>query len=174
VRRLALPFGLLAALLVWECWPASIDPVPSAVVIALPAVPARAETPPVAVWSDTVLARPLFAQTRRPAPGAGGGYEAPPRLAGTVRSNDSLLAIFAAAGAAPGATAKSLVVGPAGSVAGWTVAAIDDGVVTLERAGQSAVVYVSFAGAPTPPPPPPPGPKMVLLHEKRTSPFLQW
>ena len=64
--------------------------------------------------------------------------------------------------------------GRAGSVAGWTVAAIDDGMVTLERAGQSAVVYVSFTGAKPPAPPPPPGPKMILLHEKRTSPYLQW
>jgi hypothetical protein len=165
----------LAALLAWECWPASIDQAPSPAAIALPAIPAPADTPPIAAWSDTVLARPLFALNRRPAPGAVGAYESPPRLAGTVRTDDALLAIFAAPqGGAPGGAAKSLVVGRAGSVAGWTVAAIDDGVVTLERAGQSAVVYVSFAGAPTPPPPPPPGPKMVLLHEKRTSPFLQW
>ena len=84
MKRLALPFVLLAALLAWECLPTSIDPAPSSTAMTLPAIPTRAETPPIAAWSDAVLARPLFALNRRPAPGAAGADQAPPRLAGTV------------------------------------------------------------------------------------------
>ena len=143
---------------------------------------AAVPTPPVAAWSNTALARPLFAPDRRPAPGSAGAHDGLPRLTGTIRSDDDLLAIFATPGVTPGGAAKTLVIGRSGSVAGWTVAAIEDGAVTLERGTQSAIVRVSFTNVATVAAPaapaaaaaPPPGPNMVLLHEKRTSPFLQW
>ena len=173
------PIAALAALLIWECLPVAADPSTAPATIAAAARVVPQDTPPVTAWSEIVLARPLFALDRRPAPGAAGAQDGLPRLAGTIRSDADVLAIFAAPGATVEGAAKTLVVGRSGSVAGWTVAAIEDGAVTLERGARSAIVRVSFtnlavAAVPAAAAAPPPGPNMVLMHEKRTSPFLQW
>ena len=155
-----------------------------------------------------ILARPLFAQDRRPrlstaaAPRRAAAPEALPRLAGTIRSNDILMAIFAPAGlrsagvteanpvaviANPGGPTqggrlpertppdmheKPIVVGRDGIVAGWTVVDIMDGAVTLERAGRTVTLRLSYANQPASAHVAPPE-ALVLLHDKRTNPFLQ-
>ena len=160
-----------------------------------------------------ILARPLFAQDRRPRPGAlgmpsrSGTPDALPRLAGTVRSNDTLMAIFVLAGdpsasaatinpvtaslatASPNhggpiqadsspdgttsdARERPIVVGRDGLVADWTVVDIMDGAVTLERDGRTVTLRLSYANRPVAPHVAAPE-ALVLLHDKRTNPFLQ-
>jgi hypothetical protein len=123
--------------------------------------------------------------------------DALPRLAGTVRSSDTLMAIFvladrpsanpAANTPIPGGPAqggsrrdetisdageKPVAVGRDGIVAGWTVVDIMDGVVTLERDGRSVTLRLSYSHRPIAAHFAAPK-ALVLLHDKRTSPFLQ-
>jgi general secretion pathway protein N len=168
----AAPLAGLLALLAWECLPSPAEPElppPAAAPRTVHAAPP--ETPPVPVWTDIVLARPLFAPDRRPATAAPSASAPLPRLSGTIRSDDNMLAIFAAPGSTPEAPGKSIAVGRSGSVAGWTIADITDGAVTLQRGARSATLRISFTNAPvvalTE------APKVVLLHDKQTSPFLQ-
>jgi hypothetical protein len=176
---------VLATVLGWESLSASPeDPVAAPAVVAPIASSAPQVAPPVSTWVDLVQARPLFARDRRPRAQASAASAAVPgdtlpRLTGTVRSNDRLLAIFAPVGPATppadGASATALrpvVVGRDGMVAGWTVVAIADGVVTLERDGRTMTLILSFANGPLAPPIEAP-PAVVVLHEKRTNPFLQ-
>jgi hypothetical protein len=204
----------LVAVLGWESLPAPGDPpgvAPSLMPRAGTAPPAA--PPPIATWTNVVLERPLFARDRRPKRGVtsaasrSGESEALPRLAGTVRSNDTMMAIFVPAGpTATGATAtspsaniavaanapsgaptrgdppangthpdwreKPVVVGRDGIVAGWTVLDIRDGAVTLERNGRSVTLRLSYANRPVAAQIASPE-ALVLLHDKRTSPFLQ-
>jgi hypothetical protein len=175
----------LLGLLTWETLPTPDRPLAMPRFQAPMANAAKPEAPPVAAWVDVVEARPLFAQDRRPQPQAAGTAKAPgpndtlPRLAGTVRSDDSLLAIFAPAsiptakqGDAPATEPKPIVVGPDGIVAGWTVVAIDDGAVTLERNGRTSTLTLTYANTPVAPSAAEPV-TMVVLHEKRSNPFLQ-
>lgn len=177
--------AVLLGLLAWESLPASDRPVampPLATPVANAGTPGA---PPVSAWVDVVEARPLFVRDRRPPPRAVGSAKTSeprdtlPRLAGTVRSNDSLLAIFAPVGASaakpgdtPDAAAKPIVVGRDGIVAGWTVVAITDGAVTLERDGRTSTLGLTYANAPVAPRTDVPA-TLVVLHEKRTNPFLQ-
>ena len=78
-----------------------------------------------------------------------------------------MLAIFAPAG-----DGKPQVIGPHGSIAGWTVEDIADDSVTLARGASTTVLRLSFAGG-SPPPPPAKPTAMVILHGKATNPFLQ-
>jgi hypothetical protein len=171
VKGFAVPIAALLGLLAWECLPATADTatVPAPVAAAVTAT--AATVPPVAAWADAALARPLFNRDRRPTPGAPGAHDGLPRLAGTIRSDESILAIFATPGAGPDTPSKSVVVHATDTVAGWTVADIADGAVTLERGSRSALVRVSFTDAPAPTPAGPA--KLTLLHDKRTSSFLQ-
>jgi len=134
----------------------------------VPAEPPRPmEAPPVAAWANVALARPLFAPDRRAAQSAPGQPAALPRLAGTIRSADGVVAIFAAAG-----EGRPLILGPGAQVAGWEVSEIADGAVTVTRGGARSILRVSYAGLPAPAQPiVPPG--ATLLHERHTSPFLQ-
>lgn len=93
-------------------------------------------------------------------------------MTGIIRSDDAHLAIFATPGITPDAAGKSLVVPQAAVVAGWVVTDIGDGAVTLTQGSRSALLRLSFTNAPAPAPAAKVGP--VLLHEKRSSPFLQW
>lgn len=171
--------AVLVGLLGWECLPGPDDPsvvLPAAAPLVIPPEVAAA---PVATWVDAVLARPLFATDRRPkvlASGVpanrAGVPEVLPRLAGTVRSNDGLMAIFALAGTAPSASQKPVVVGRDGIVAAWTVVDIIDGGATLERDGRIVTLHLSYSNAPVAPHVVAPE-ALVLLHDKRTSPFLQ-
>ncbi len=160
----------LAGLLAAELLPAAAEtgaPDPAAAIPAAADMPALGAAPPFGSWADTALGRPLFAPDRRPL-GSAVQHDGLPRLAGTIRTDDSLLAIFA-----PEGNAKPVVVGRDATVAGWTVAEIEDGEVTLLRDGRSDRLRLSYANLPPPPPPPAKGPATVLLHTKRTDAFLQ-
>jgi hypothetical protein len=202
LKPIAALIAVLVAFLGWESLPASGDPPkmqPAATRLAS-AAPSMAQRP-VAAWTSMVLARPLFARDRRPSvPGMPIRSHAPdtlPRLAGTVRSNDSLQAIFVLAdhprvnpirdnptqggsppngttpnGTTPDASEKPIVVGRGGIVAAWTVIDISDGVVALERDGRSVTLRLSYANTPVAAHIAAPE-ALVLLHDKRTNPFLQ-
>jgi hypothetical protein len=183
--------AVLVGVLGWESLPEADYPVGVAPLVAPVAgvVPAVVVAP-VAAWTDAVLARPLFARDRRPVAheagvrSSGGVQDVLPRLAGTVRSSDGLVAIFVPGGsapvdAAPGGSGvkavpgeKPVVVGRAGMVAAWTVVDITDGSATLERDGRTVTVNLSFSNAPAEAHVVAPQ-ALVLLHDKRTSPFLQ-
>lgn len=94
---------------------------------------------------DGVLARPLFAATRRPAaivPTAAPAAAAPanlPRLAGVLVNGGSRSAIFAGAG-----SGKPIVAQEGSQVGAYTVQAIEAGQVTLMGPGGVQVVRPSF------------------------------
>jgi hypothetical protein len=213
LKPVAALMAALAALLGWESLPNTGDPIQIASVPVPAASTMPTESPrPLAAWTNVVLARPLFAQDRRPKAYASGlpnrssASDALPRLAGTVRSNDTLMAIFVpadfssanpnttsltafspgGAGAIPGwsppggshrdgatsdAAEKPVVVGRDGLVAGWTVVDIMDGAVSLERDGRSVTLRLSYAN--TPAAAHVAAAEIVVLHDKRTNPFLQ-
>jgi hypothetical protein len=160
---------VLAGILAIELLPAvaQIAPDLAAGVPARADAAVQADAPPLAAWADISLGRPLFTPARR-APEAGPeARDHMPRLAGTIRSDDSLLAIFE-----PDGNGKSMVLGRDGTVAGWTVADIADGAVTLVRAGRTDTLQLSYANRPAAVQPSGP-PAVVVLHSKRTDPFLQ-
>jgi hypothetical protein len=130
---------------------------------------ALAEAPPVAAWTEAMLARPLFNPDRRPVPAtrAGTGKSTLPRLAGTIRADRGALAIFQPTGGKP------IVVGRGGVVADWTVSDITDGEVILLRGGSTTTLRTSYANLPVPSPQPVTAPQLLVLHERRSSPFLQ-
>jgi hypothetical protein len=183
VKPLFALMAVLVGLLGWESLPEADGLVvvrPSVAPVA--GVAPAAVVAPVAAWTDAVLARPLFAQDRRPVVHvagvvSGGAPEVLPRLAGTVRSGDGLVAIFVLGGSAPvDAKAvpreKPVVVGRAGMVAAWTVVDIMDGSARLERDGRTVTLSLAYSNAPAEAHIVAPQ-ALVLLHEKRTSPFLQ-
>jgi hypothetical protein len=160
----------LAATVYAELQPASPDgATPDSAVPAVAAPAATPVVPPRARWAAVALERPLFAPDRRPAREArvAGAGEALPRLAGTIRADATMLAIFAPAG-----DGKPQVIGPHGSIAGWTVEDIADGSVTLARGASTTVLRLSYAGGSSPAPSPKPT-ATVILHDKATNPFLQ-
>ncbi len=209
MKPLGALMAVLVALLGWESLPASGDPteITSAVTPVIGVAPPEAPAP-VAAWTNVILGRPLFAQDRRPklsaaaTPSRSAAPEELPRLAGTIRSNNILMAIFAPAGlhsagaaaaspvavnARPGGPIqggtppertppdvheKPIVVGRDGIVAGWTVVDIVDAAVTLGRAGRTVTLRLSYANQPAPAHAAAPE-ALVLLHDKRTNPFLQ-
>jgi hypothetical protein len=164
----ALGLGL-AGVLAIELLPAVAQtaPEPAVGVPVQPDAAAPADAPPLAAWADISLGRPLFAPDRRASQAGPAVREHMPRLAGTIRSGDSPLAIFE-----PEGNGKSLVLGRDGTVAGWTVADITDGAVTLVRAGRTDTLQLSYANRPVVARPNGP-PAVVILHDKRTDPFLQ-
>jgi hypothetical protein len=179
VKPLFALMAVLVGLLGWECLPGPDDPSVVLPAAAPPVIAPEAAAAPVATWVDSILARPLFAADRRPkvlvsgVPANRAGVpEVLPRLAGTVRSNNGLMAIFALAGTAPNAAQKPVVVGRDGIVAAWTVVEIVDGGATLERDGRTVTLHLSYSNAPVAPHVVAPE-ALVLLHDKRTSPFLQ-
>ena len=124
-----------------------------------PAPPSRTAAPLVPeedrqAFVDAILARPLFAASRRPAdaPAAGPAPVAAslPRLAGVLVHGDSRSAIFAATG-----SGRPAVVGEGGRVGGYTVQSIEAGQVTLAGPGGKEVLRPVFdaraPGAPSPP-----------------------
>jgi hypothetical protein len=188
--------AVLLGLLAWESLSASDRPIAMPPLRAPVANAVTPDAPPVAAWVDVVEARPLFARDRRPQARAAGTANASvsrdtlPRLAGTVRSKDGLVAIFAPApasasgtgagtgtivakeGGTPDAGPKPIVIGRDGIVAGWTVIAIADGAVTLERNGRTSTLDLTYANDPVARRAEAPA-TIVVLHEKRTNPFLQ-
>jgi hypothetical protein len=187
----------LVCVLAWESLPGAADPVAATQISARtsPATPHEAPRP-VATWTSQILARPLFAQNRRPMlvaahlpVRASVAAESLPRLAGTIRSNNALMAIFQSADTGfarpfpapnmprdaepPAPSAKPVVVGRDGMVEGWRVQDITDETATLERDGRSVTLHISYANLPQGAAQVTPPQLAVLLHEKRTNAFLQ-
>jgi hypothetical protein len=125
-----------------------------------------AEAPPVAAWADIALARPLFAEDRRPRQVAQGGPIAVPRLAGIIRADRDAIAIFQPA------AGKPLVASRGGNVADWTLTDITEGAVTLQRNGATTIVTLSYANLAVVAPPVKQAGR-VVLHERWSNPFLQ-
>jgi hypothetical protein len=140
----------------------------------LPVAAAVADTAPnddlTETWTADALGRPLFAADRRPDAAVAAPEEALPRLSGTIRLADTALALFQPT-AGDGA-AKSVVVGEGAELAGWTITDITSDGVTLMRDGRIATLRLSYANLPV-------APRHLglvptrVLHDKRTSPFLQ-
>ena len=113
-----------------------------------PASPSRAAASPVPDDDrqglvDGILARPLFATTRRPADApAAGPAPVPaslPRLAGILVHGSSRSAIFAASG-----SGRPVVIQEGGRVGGYTVQSIEAGQVTLAGPGGNQVLRPAF------------------------------
>lgn len=159
---------LLAVILVLEILPAN-GYVPGASPAALDSAerPAtRPDAPPLDAWTDIVLSRPLFSPDRRPPASEAGPRLGLPRLAGTIGTGDAMLAIFQAEGG------KAVTASTGAKVGDWTVAEITPGAVTLARGGSRATLRLRFADQKVSTPAPT-RTEPMLLHEKRTNPFLQ-
>ncbi|WP_342629383.1 hypothetical protein AAC691_06420 [Nguyenibacter vanlangensis] len=113
----------------------------AAMMLCAASAPARAQSPPapggqglpdaarIDAWRQTVLARPLFSPSRRPAT-AQGAAAGTPRLAGIVVSGGRRHAIFMIPGQDRGQVADiGATVGP------WRVVAIEGGAVRVRGAG---------------------------------------
>jgi hypothetical protein len=115
------------------------------------AAPHVAEGPDVAVLSQEILARPLFAPTRRPPPAAVppprivAGPTPPPqaRLAGTITTATAHVAFFDA----PPAKPVALDVG--GNVGAWRIVSIYPGRVTL-RSDDGSLIVKTLTGTTVP------------------------
>jgi len=95
---------------------------------------------------DAILARPLFASTRRPVAAPTGPAPLPaslPRLAGILLHGGIRSAIFAGTGGA-----KPVVVQEGAQIGGFTVQLIEAGQVTLGSTGGAQVVRPSFDARP--------------------------
>lgn len=139
---------VLAGLLGLEVVPATArsDVASPALAITQPEITSRAALP-IGTWADTALDRPLFAPDRRPTmtiPAAQGMPVPLPRLAGTIASSGTLLAILAPAGGAVVAVRQGDL------VSGWTVTRITEGLVTLTQAegGRTTTLRLSYADGP--------------------------
>lgn len=111
-----------------------------------PALPSRVASLPVEAdrqaLVDGILARPLFATTRRPTDAPAGPAATPvglPRLAGILVHGFSRSAIFAASG-----SGRPIVLQEGGHVGGYTVQSIEAGQVTLVGSGGSQVLRPAF------------------------------
>lgn len=116
-----------------------------------PALPSRAAASPVLeddrqALVDGILARPLFATTRRPADAPAGPAPTPvglPRLAGILVHGSSRSAIFAASG-----SARPVVIQEGGRVGSYIVQSIEAGQVTLVGPGGSQMLRPAFDARP--------------------------
>lgn len=88
-----------------------------------------------------------------------------PRLTGTIFTDQGELAIFQPA------EGKSVVLGRGATVAEWTVSEIADGLVTLQRDATITTLRISYANRPAAPLPVAMQ-ALVVLHDKRSNPFL--
>jgi hypothetical protein len=159
----------LLGLLGLELFPGGVEPDVQPRVRATASVREAAppEAPPVAAWAEVVLARPLFTENRRPTEAQHAAAKAAlPRLTGTILTDQGELAIFQPA------EGKSVALGRGAAVAEWTVSEIADGTVTLQRGATTTTLDVSYANRPAAPPPVVMQ-ALVVLHDKRSNPFLQ-
>jgi hypothetical protein len=96
-------------------------------------------------WVATILARPLFSQSRRPRPLVAAAEAAPsggndlPRLAGILMAPTGNAAIFAATGGG-----KPAVVKEGGHIGTFVIESIGLGHVTVRGPGGSSVLRPSF------------------------------
>jgi hypothetical protein len=126
-------------------------------------------------WVASILARPLFSVTRKPDAGpataaAAAGDDAAtdlPRLSGVFIYSTIRHAVFQPVGDVP-----PLVVGEGELVAGWTVAKIERGAVTLTGPKGETTVEPKFDENMVPPPPqlPPSLPKPAVAAVRGTVP----
>jgi hypothetical protein len=164
---------VMAAGVVAEAWPgranrsAPAGPHAAALPVVLSSAP---DAPPIDDWMNDALGRPLFAADRRPDAAVAAPEEALPRLSGTIRLAETSLAMFQPA-AVDGNT-KSIVLGEGAQLSGWTITDIASDGVTLVRDGRIATLRLSYANLPAAPHRLGQVPTRVL-HDKRTSPFLQ-
>jgi hypothetical protein len=165
---LAMTAGVVA-----EAWPVGSDHAVSDEKSAemLPTVASTApDALPIDDWVADALGRPLFAADRRPDAVVAVPEEALPRLAGTIRLTNTALAIFQPVSSDN--TAKTLILGEGADLSGWTITDIASDGVTLMRDGHIASLRLSYANLPA-------APRHLglvpirVLHDKRTSPFLQ-
>jgi hypothetical protein len=167
-RALAMAAGVVA-----EAWPAASDSAtsdsrpPSALPVT---ATAAADAPPIDDWVEAALGRPLFAADRRPDAAAAVSEQALPRLSGTIRLADTVLAMFQPV--STDGTAKTVVVGEGAELSGWTITDITSDGVTLMRGDRIASLRLSYANRVFAPRHLGVFPTRVL-HDKRTSPFLQ-
>ncbi|MBV8457206.1 MAG: hypothetical protein JO122_11395 [Acetobacteraceae bacterium] len=151
--RAALPLlvasvTLLAGLLFFEAQPGA--PLPELTPEAKRAAPALPHNRPGLVqdrdarWSDTILARPLFSPTRRPAKIVGPQTTATvetPRLTGVVIAADGTGAIFVGPDTKPVFARIGDRIGP------YKIAGIAEGQVTVETATGTEILHPEFAQA---------------------------
>jgi len=145
--------------------PSDAGPEPS-VAVGAPDPP-HPDAAPIAAWTEAVLARPLFNPDRKPTPAKHSGGITLPRLAGTIRTDRGDMAIFQPA------QGKPIVLGRGGVIAEWTVAEIADGVVVLQRGEATSTLRMSYSNLPVPSPQPARPAQLLVLHDRRTNPFLQ-
>ena len=93
-------------------------------------------------WTKVVLARPLFAQSRKPSGEASTAVVALPRLAGIIASPDAAVAIFQ-----PPGGVRPVVARHGDSIAGWEVTAVALDAVSLQKANDRVILRPSFTGA---------------------------
>lgn len=144
--RLILPSlaGALALVLAGE-WllPGYGAPPPTAPVIPS-AMPGAGASEAIGQWADTILARPIFKQDRRPEAVADNNSDAPPpRLSAIIIVGGSRRAIFAAPGEKPA------VVSQGGAVGAYQVKAIGAGSVALQGPdGGISTLHLQFLTSP--------------------------
>jgi hypothetical protein len=143
---LAASVTLLSALLFFEAQPGA--PVPELTAETRRELPAQPHNRPSAVqgsdagWSETILARPLFSPTRRPAKIVISRTTAVlerPRLAGVVIAAGGTGAIFVGPGAKPIFARIGDRIGP------YRITAIADGQVTVETPTGTEILHPEFA-----------------------------
>jgi hypothetical protein len=140
--------ALLAALTVWPFLPAA-EPPPVESAAASPP-PALAPLPPLSRFA-AVVERPLFTPSRRPLAAesvdlGSGGLDARYRLLGVTIAGDRGRALLAEGG-------RRFEIGVGDSLAGWTVARIEQSRVVLESpTGEAALTLKRAAEPPAKPP----------------------
>ncbi len=114
-----------------------------------PAIPARAPPLPgadIQARVDDILARPLFAPTRRPPPGAAVAARGPaalPRLTAVLVSGRGKTVIFAG-----GADGKPVTLGEGGHIGPYVVQSIGVGEATVAGPDGAHVLRPMFTGTP--------------------------
>ena len=138
----------LATTLAWEL--DAFAPPPAAPGSARPATviagPGNARPDHTAQWVATILARPLFSPTRRPAAVKTVADDTTP--AGLPRLSGVLVGPFGRSAIFAGANGKPLVVNEGGHVNAWVVRSIDADAVKVAGSGGVRLLHPKFQNAP--------------------------
>jgi hypothetical protein len=143
--RLAILAAILASLLVLELSRPIVEPISGAIPLSRPAAPTASPRPsaPGNVDTAAILARPLFAASRRPAaasaePVTVAATADPPRLAGVIVSPNGARAIFASD------EGRAEVVANGGSIGVYVVKTITPDAVLLVGPGGERGLHITF------------------------------